>query len=212
MKDKKGFTLIELLAVICVISFLGIIVGTSITAAIQNVRKETSETQQKNIISAARNWAAENIYALPKEGESIVVSLHDLMNGGYISGDKDNQLMDTKTNQPFSKVGTLITIKNEKGAYRYTLSIAYGKDNINLSAPVVILKGEAEMTVSGTFVDPGVVAYDQQGNEITEIETKIEDQNGVVVTTINNPGTYTITYTATSKDQSTTIKRTVVVK
>lgn len=212
MKDKKGFTLIELLAVICVLAFLGIIVGTSITAAIQNVRKDTSETQQKNIISAARNWAAENMYALPKEGESIVISLHDLMAGGFISGDKDNQIIDTKKNQPLSKLGTVVTIKNEEGAYRYTLSISYGNDHLNLNAPVVMLKGEAEMTVTTIFVDPGVVAYDQKGNEITEIETRIEDQNGVVVTEITSPGTYTIMYTASDNNQSTTIKRIVVVK
>lgn len=212
MKENKGFTLIELLAVISILAFLGVIVGISITAAIQNVRKDTSETQQKNIVTAARNWAAENMYALPKEGESIVVSLHDLMSGGYITGDKDNQVIDTKKNQPFSKLGTTVTIRNNSGAYEYTLSTAYGKDNLNLNAPTLILKGESEMTVRGTFQDPGVVAYDQKGNEITEIETKMEDENGGVVTELTMPGTYTITYTASSGNQTTTIKRTVVVK
>lgn len=212
MKKKQGFTLIELLAVISILAFLGIIVGTSITEEIQKVRKNTSETQQKNIITAARNWAAENIYALPKEGDSIVISLHDLMSGGYIAGDNENQIIDTKTNQPFSKLRTLVTIQNKNGGYHYTIVTSYGKDQLNLNAPVLILKGKAEMEITGNFVDPGVIAYDQNGNEITEIETKIEDQNGVIVTEITQSGTYTITYMVTSSGQTTSIKRMVVVK
>lgn len=212
MKKRTGFTLVELLAVIAILGFLGVVVGASITSSIQNVRKETSDTLQKNIIAAAKNWGAENIYSLPKEGDTITISLHDLMAGGYISGDKENQIVDTKTSNTLSKIGTVVTITNNHGAYEYQLTVAYGKDNLNLNAPVVILKGNTKMTVTGAFEDPGVLAYDNKGNEITNIQTKIEDQNGIVVSSITSIGTYTITYTVSDSNGTTTIKRTVIVK
>lgn len=209
---KDGFTLVELLAVIVILSFLGIMVGTSITESIQGVRNETAETQQKNIISAARNWGAENIYLLPTEGNSIVLSLHNLMSGGYIPGDKNNQLIDTKTHNTFSKLETLVTITNNKGAYDYNLTVVYGKDNVNLTAPIVMLKGESNMTVTGTFDDPGIIAFDKSGNELTEVTKKIQDENGAIISSISGIGTYTITYTVTDVNGTTSIKRTVVIK
>lgn len=212
LKNKSGFTLIELLAVITIIAFLGVIVGNSITSSIQDVRKESSDTQQKNIISAAKNWGAENIYSLPSNGGSIVLSLHDLMAEGYISGDKENQIVDTSKGQPFSKLRTIVTITNQDGAYKYSLKVEHGKDNINLNAPIVILKGQKEETVTGSYTDPGVLAYNNKGAEITNIQKKIQDHNGVVVGSITGRGTYTITYTATDSNGSTSITRKVIVK
>ena len=91
---KKGFTLVELLATITILGLLGLIVGMGITSAIQGTRKDSAETQKKNIIASARNWAADNIYTLPEEGNSIVISLHDLLAEGFMEGDEDNQVVD----------------------------------------------------------------------------------------------------------------------
>lgn len=212
MKNNHGFTLIELLAVITIIAFLGVIVGTSVTSTIQGVRKDTSKTQEKNILSAAKNWGAENIYSLPSDGDSIVVSLHNLMAGGYITGDKENQITDMETGQTISKLKTLITITNQGGDYTYSLKKVYGKDSLSLNAPIVILKGKEKEEVTGTYSDPGVIAYNNVGNEITAVQKKIQDKNGVVIGSISGPGTYTITYTVTDSGQSTSIIRTVVVK
>lgn len=209
---KKGFTLVELLAVITILGLLGLIVGLSITSSIRGVRKETSETQKNNILTAAKNWAADNIYILPDVGDSMVVSLHDLIAEGFMEADKDNQISDVENGKMLSKLRTTVTITNNNGDYEYTLDIKYGEDDVNIKAPVIVLNGSSNMTVNGTFNDPGVYAYDSEGNELGSITTRIEDQNGAVITAITTKGTYTITYTVTDVNGSSWIKRTVVVK
>lgn len=209
---KKGFTLVELLATITILGLLGLIVGMGITSAIQGTRKDSAKTQKKNIIASARNWAADNIYTLPEEGNSIVISLHDLLAEGFMEGDEDNQVVDAGNSETLSKLNTTVTIYNNNGDYEYTLDIQYGKDNVNLRAPVVILNGESKMEVTGTFNDPGVYAYNYKGDELGSVTKQIQDQNGAIVSSITTSGTYTVTYTVTDENGSTSIKRTVVVK
>ena len=207
---KRGFTLVELLVVISILGLLGLIIGFTVTEVISGVRNDTSETLQKNIITASRNWAAENIYLLPEVGDSIVLTLHDLMIGGFMEGDDDNQIRDTKNSKYLSKLNTLITIKNNDGDYEYSLDLKYGEDNVNLKAPAIILLGEKKMTINGDFTDPGVYAYNYNGEELGSVTKKIVDQNGVVVTSITTSGTYTITYTVTDSNGTSSISRTVV--
>ena len=207
---KRGFTLVELLVVITILGLLGLVIGYSVTEAIFGVRNDTSETLKKNIIAASKNWAAENIYLLPDVGDSIVLTLHDLMIGGYMEGDDDNQIKDTKNSEYISKLKTLITIKNNNGDYEYSLELKYGKDNVNLKAPAIILLGEKKMTITGTFTDPGVYAYNYDGEELGSVTKKIVDQNGVTVSSITTSGIYTITYTVTDSNGTSSISRTVV--
>ena len=207
---KRGFTLVELLVVISILGLLGLIIGYSVTEAISGVRKDTSETLKKNIIAASKNWSADNIYLLPDVGKSIVLTLHDLMIGGYMEGDENNQIRDTKNSKYLSKLKTLITIKNNNGDYEYSLDLKYGEDNVNVKAPAIILLGEKKMTVSGTFTDPGVYAYNYNGDELGSVTKKIVDQNGVVVSSITTSGTYTITYTVTDSSGTSSISRTVI--
>ena len=66
------------------------------------------------------------------------------------------------------------------------------------------------MTINGDFTDPGVYAYNYNGEELGSVTKKIVDQNGVVVTSITTSGTYTITYTVTDSNGTSSISRTVV--
>ena len=209
---KKGFTLAELLAVITILGLLGLIVGLSITSSIQGVRKETSKRWPNNIFTAVNSLHPDNIYILPDVGDSMVVSLHDLIAEGFMEADKDNQISDVENGKMLSKLSTTVTITNNNGDYEYTLDIKYGEDNVNIKAPVIVLNGSSNMTVNGTFNDPGVYAYNSEGNELGSITTRIEDQNGAVISAITTKGTYTITYTVTDVNGSSWIKRTVVVK
>ncbi len=55
MKKKNGFTLIELLAVIIILGVLMLVAIPSVTAYINNTRKESYITTVKNIIKGATN-------------------------------------------------------------------------------------------------------------------------------------------------------------
>ena len=83
---KKGFTLIELLSVITLLAIVSLIAYPIISGSIQNSKEQAYDAQKKMIVEAAKTWGIHNADKLPDIDSSYtyLVSLSDLINGGYI--------------------------------------------------------------------------------------------------------------------------------
>lgn len=59
--DERGLTLVELMAVIAVLAVLAVLVTPNIIGAIKKARSGTEEAQIDTILSAAKNWTADEL-------------------------------------------------------------------------------------------------------------------------------------------------------
>lgn len=112
---QKGFTLVELLGVIVILGLLATIIYPVINKKIKTSKQELYKTQIHTIESGARNWGADHIGTLPiNEGETVIVTLSELQNQGYVAENLENP----KTGEPFSP-DTTITIKMTHNSLEY---------------------------------------------------------------------------------------------
>lgn len=117
MKFKKGFTILELAMVIVLIGMIALIAFPLIDRYINNVREDMYETQINNIILAAKDWGFDNRLMLPKDNEVLELTLGELIEADYISGN----IINPNTNDPFSE-NCLIIIKKNSQSYSYEFS------------------------------------------------------------------------------------------
>lgn len=121
--NKKGFTLIELSGVIVLIAILTALATIPINSIIKNAKKDLNESQKKQIILSAQNWAIDNKDMLPKRGgntENVKVTIEQLYNNGYL----DNEVVDLNNNKKVSKcsyvnVALIDENKNSGNVYTY---------------------------------------------------------------------------------------------
>lgn len=127
--NSRGLTLVELMAVISILAVIALIVTPNILGSIRKSRQGLYDTQLDNIISAAKNWAADEIErkhclicvpdagstvteteclknggegcseASAASGKTLSVYLSEMQDNGYIKEDLENP----KTDQPFSR-------------------------------------------------------------------------------------------------------------
>lgn len=124
---KKGFTLVELLGVIIILALIAMIATPAVTSLLNNSKKNLCETQVSYIITAAKNWGADHLLQLPDEGETLTISLSELIKQGYIQGDKDAateedklKIINPNTKEYFNPDPTVIIQKSGK-SYTYTM-------------------------------------------------------------------------------------------
>lgn len=121
--NKKGFTLIELSGVIVLIAILTALVTIPINSIIKNAKKDLNESQKKQIVLSAQNWAIDNKDMLPKRGgniEDVKVTIEQLYNNGYL----DDEVVDLNNNNKVSKcsyvnIALVDENKNSGNAYTY---------------------------------------------------------------------------------------------
>ena len=77
--NKKAFTLIELLGVLTLLAIIALIAVTSVTRIIETSKNNISESQKKLIISAAKNYVANDPFNAPS-----CVNVTTLKDQGYI--------------------------------------------------------------------------------------------------------------------------------
>lgn len=123
MNNKDGFTLIELTTVIVLIAILSALAAIPINNIIKNSKKELNESQKKQIVLAAQNWAIDNDDKLPKRGVNdadVKITLEDLYADGYL----DNDVIDLNSNTQISKcsyvnISLIDENKNSGNTYTY---------------------------------------------------------------------------------------------
>lgn len=123
---KKGFTLAELLGVIIILALVSLIAIPAITTSLEKQQKNLCDTQVSYIITAARNWGADHLLQLPEEGESTTISLTELIQQGYMQGDKNAtdenkyKIVNPNTKEYFDP-DPIITITKSGKKYVYTM-------------------------------------------------------------------------------------------
>ncbi len=124
---KKGFTLAELLGVIIVLALISMIAIPAITTSLNKHKKNLCDTQISYMITAARNWGADHLLQLPDEGETLTITLSELIKQGYMQGDSKASTEEDKlkvinpnTSEYFAPDPTIIITKSGKN-YLYTM-------------------------------------------------------------------------------------------
>lgn len=128
---RKGFTLIELLGVIIIISLLLLIIVPIVTSNIKEGKDTALQTQEENVLIAGRNWASDNKDRLPlNDGDSIKVTLKELLEGGYI----ESGLVNPKTGDSLDYENAWVTITKKGNTYTYEYSFpSSSKDEYTLT-------------------------------------------------------------------------------
>lgn len=112
---KKGFTLVELLATITILGIIALLLVPTVTETLSSFRQDSSESQKKTIVSAAKLWASDHRIDLPStEGDSVCVKVSELKQG-YLEED----LKDPDTKQAISN-DSGVQIKRVGKSYEYT--------------------------------------------------------------------------------------------
>lgn len=114
---KNAFTLAELLGVIVILALISLITIPSISGTLQKYKKNLCDAQLNQIISAARNWGADNILSLPSDGGTKKVTVSTLAKYGYI----DDEIKNPVTGENFNLKDIEIIITRTGKKYNYSL-------------------------------------------------------------------------------------------
>ncbi len=117
MKFKRGFTILELIIVIVLIGMIALIAFPIIDRYIKNARDNIYETQVNNIILAAKEWGSDNRFMLPKDDEVFELTLRELIEADYISGN----IINPSTAESFSENCVIFITRNGQ-SYSYEFS------------------------------------------------------------------------------------------
>lgn len=210
---KKGFTLIEMVSIIIIIGIIALIAIPTVNSIIKSGREDLYENQLDEIKLASEKWAFNNLDLLPdEEGKSVTITLLQLKKGGYLPLD----IRDPRDNSLLSN-GLSITITYKNNDYEYNIKNIITNTEITNESPSILLNGLAVETIEvGTkYQEKGAVATDSKGTNLTNIQI-IYYENGKQVATVDTTklNTYTVEYSITdlSKNLTTVITRTVIVK
>lgn len=123
---KNAFTLVELLAVVIILSLLSLITSFSVTKVVKTSKDKLYNTQINSVISAAKNWGADNSYSLPDTGECKYLTLKDLKDYGLI-----DDVIDPRSNKEISddfKI-YITSTTNKKGELTSKYSLTSNDDS-----------------------------------------------------------------------------------
>lgn len=205
MKICKGFTLVELLAVITLLGLISLIIVPTAEKAIKNTKNNMYEKQKASILTSLQEWTTDN-KNLFYDNNLISLTLSDLKEQNYV----DYDIKNPRTGKCISNNLGLIVEKISNG-FKYSIvgdQLADGKNDDCSTIeryPTLILNGNISMNLEldSEFVEPGYLAQDIDGNDITSLV--------VIKNNVNNNylGTYTVEYRVKSNNLTRIKRRTV---
>ena len=117
---KKGFTIVELLGIIIILGIILTIAIPLTNKIINNAEDESYNLLVSNLKGASEDYLADNMSLIPEnEGDKIIITLEDLVNGNYLDPDVENP----KTHKKISYTESTITITYINGSYDYNVSL-----------------------------------------------------------------------------------------
>lgn len=114
---KNGFTLIELVAVVILLVAIALLTYPAITGMIDSSKEQAYNDQISIIKEAAHRWGIKNVNKL-SETEVTVVTINDLIIGGYIDKTENGILIDPRNNEEIKGCVT-ITYTSVFNQYEY---------------------------------------------------------------------------------------------
>lgn len=192
---KCGFTIVELIVSIALIAMLSTILTVVIIKKMKSVKDTTYNLLIESIEVAAQEYALNNeaILTTYAENDWIKIPISTLIEKNYFEED----LINPKTKKGIPITDYVYVTRNYKGKIE-------SHYNINQkTSPSITLNGKFNMYIklNSPFEDPGVIAFDSDGTDVTNLITK----SGTVDT--NQRGSYVVSY----KYKTTTITRNVIV-
>lgn len=205
---KRAFTLAELMGVIVL---LGIIALLSVPVVDKILKENTNNLYRMQIVNieqGAANWITDHPLMAPKEeGETMRLSLYQLIHGGFV----DQDITDPKKKTLFPQDMTIdITRKNNN--YQYHVNEDTGTmtndTKYNPNTPVLDLNGDALVYIGTNegYSDLKAIAKSATGADLTD--SIVIDETGL---NLKQPGTYYVTYTIVDHGALATAIRTIIV-
>ncbi len=112
--NNKAFTLVELLAVVTILVILALIITPIIDNKIKTSKQKIQKIQIENIRMAGEAYYSDNYILKPQDGSYTTITLLELINEGYISGN----IKDSKTGEILDNQIT-IQVQNNSSGYSY---------------------------------------------------------------------------------------------
>ena len=167
---KKAFTLIELLVVIIIISILAIIIVPIVTNNVKSSKNNIYDNLVNKILIASTDWAVDNTDYLPKDNETINITLGTLQSKGYIS----TSLLNPKTDSLFP-ADMLIKITYVKSS-RNNPKLKYGKYNGNYAFEVDVNSGHEVKDINSDYT---IIELNATDEEVDSIVYKDNENNDI---------------------------------
>ena len=119
--NKKGITLVELLAVLVLLSIIAVIAVPLTLNLIKDSKNDADTINKSNIKEAAELYVADKIgYEIDfNTTPTKTITLRQLLDGGYISGDIKDQL----SNKNYNLDTSTIIVTKENNNYTYTVNL-----------------------------------------------------------------------------------------
>lgn len=114
--EKNGFTLIEIIAVIVILALILLIVTPNIIGLLNRSTDRLNETQQQQVLSAARNWGMKNVTLEGNVPSPSLVTIKQLQQSGYL---EDKDIKDLATKESIASTKICITYENYQLIYTY---------------------------------------------------------------------------------------------
>ena len=114
---NKGYTVIELLVVIIIFGVITAVTISTTSYAFENHSEEYYKVKIKDIESNAKRYAMKNEKV--QNGETVIITVKDLVDAGYLSGDNENDdIVDPRNSKATLNNMKIKLTYNEENGYK----------------------------------------------------------------------------------------------